>query len=66
MGIEKEKIILVTGAAGLIGYHISKRLFYEDKKGQLVNEKSGEEIQLADAINKHAQQGSVESVRLNG
>ena len=27
---------------------------------------SGGEIQLADAINKHAQQGSVETVRLNG
>ena len=27
---------------------------------------SGGEIQLADAINKHARQGSVETVRLNG
>ena len=27
---------------------------------------SGGEIQLADAINTHAQQGSVETVRLNG
>jgi len=27
---------------------------------------SGGEIQLADAINVHAQQGSVETVRLNG
>lgn len=29
MGIEKQKIALVTGAAGFIGYHISKRLFDE-------------------------------------
>ena len=29
MGIEKQKIALVTGAAGCIGYHISKRLLDE-------------------------------------
>ena len=29
MGIEKQKIALVTGAAGFIGYHISKRLLDE-------------------------------------
>ena len=31
-----------------------------------LNPGSGGEIQLADAINKHAQQGSVETVGLNG
>ena len=31
-----------------------------------LNAGSGGEIQLADAINIHAQQGSVETVRLNG
>ena len=29
MGIERQKIALVTGAAGFIGYHISKRLLDE-------------------------------------
>ncbi len=98
MGIEKQKTALVTGAAGFIGYHISKRLLDEGWRVVGLVEKpdadkapsnlasigryvltpeifetlrrlkagSGGEIQLADAINIHAQQRAVGTVRLNG
>jgi UTP--glucose-1-phosphate uridylyltransferase len=47
-----------------IGRYILTPNIFETLRG--LSEGSGGEIQLADAINIHAQQGSVETVRLNG
>ena len=47
-----------------IGRYVLTPSIFETLRGLKVG--SGGEIQLADAINIHAQQGSVETVRLNG
>ena len=47
-----------------IGRYVLTPDIFETVRGLKVG--SGGEIQLADAINIHAQQGSVETVRLNG
>ena len=47
-----------------IGRYVLTSDIFETLRGLTAG--SGGEIQLADAINMHAQQGSVETVRLNG
>jgi UTP--glucose-1-phosphate uridylyltransferase len=62
--VEKPDVDDAPSNLASIGRYILTPDFFETLRGMSMG--SGGEIQLADAINIHAQRGSVETVRLNG
>ena len=62
--VEKPDAIDAPSNLASVGRYVLTPDIFETLRGLSVG--SGGEIQLADAINIHAQQGSVEAVRLNG
>jgi UTP--glucose-1-phosphate uridylyltransferase len=62
--VEKPDANVAPSNLASIGRYVLTPDVFETLRG--LNAGSGGEIQLADAINVHAQQGSVETVRLNG
>jgi len=62
--VEKPNAVDAPSNLASIGRYVLTPDIFDTLRGLKVG--SGGEIQLADAINIHAQQGSVETVRLNG
>ena len=62
--VEKPDVNEAPSNLASIGRYVLTPEIFETLRG--LSAGSGGEIQLADAINIHAQQGSVETVRLNG
>ena len=62
--VEKPDAIDAPSNLASIGRYVLTPKIFETLRG--LSAGSGGEIQLADAINIHAQQGLVETVRLNG
>lgn len=62
--IEKPSVSSAPSNLASIERYVLAQDIFETLRGLSVG--SGGEIQLADAINIHAQRGSVETVRLNG